>query len=93
MSQPVESTPVSAKDFLGNPITATDTIIYPVRRGSAMWLKKLVVDAVRDTANGVRVSGRNDSGNPVSIQNISNCIVVTNCLPGPVVATNDAIEE
>ncbi len=80
MSQPMESTPVSAKDFLGNEIRVRDTIIYPVRRGSSMWLKRLTVDAVRDTANGVRVSGRNDAGNPVSIQNIQNCVVVTKCL-------------
>ena len=80
MSQPMESTPVSAADYLGNPISVKDTIVYPVRRGSAMWMKKLIVDAVRDTTNGVRVSGRNDAGNPVSIQNIQNCVVVTKCL-------------
>jgi len=80
MSQPPESTPVTALDYLGNPITVKDTIVYPVRRGSAMWMKKLIVDAVRDTTNGVRVSGRNDAGNPVSIQNIQNCVVVTKCL-------------
>jgi len=81
MSQPEESTPTTARDFLGNLITVTDVIVYPVRRGSAMWMKKLVVDAVRDTTNGVRVSGRNQAGNPVSIQNIENCVVVTACLP------------
>ena len=80
MSQPMESTPVSALDYLGNKITVQDTIVYPVRRGSAMWMKKLIVDAVRDTTNGVRVSGRNEAGNPVSIQNIQNCVVVTKCL-------------
>ncbi len=80
MSSPLESTPVTARDFLGNPIKVRDTIIYPVRRKSSMWLKRLVVDAVRDTANGVRISGRNDAGNPVSIQNIENCVVVTTCL-------------
>jgi hypothetical protein len=77
----MESTPVSARDFLGNLITVTDVIVYPVRRKSSMWMKKLTVDAVRDTTNGVRVSGRNEAGNPVSIQNIENCIVVTSCLP------------
>lgn len=82
MSQPIESVPVTVKDFLGNPIIVRDTIVYPVRRGSQMWMKKLVVDAVRDTTNGVRITGRNDGGNPVTIQNISNCIVVTSCLPG-----------
>ena len=81
MSQPMESTPVSARDFLGNEIAVTDTIAYPVRRGSSMWMKRLIVDAVRDTTNGVRVSGRNELGNPVSIQNIQNCVVVTSCLP------------
>ena len=80
MSQPMESTPVSALDYLGNEITVRDTIVYPVRRGSAMWMKKLIVDAVRDTTNGVRVSGRNEAGNPVSIQNIQNCVVVTSCI-------------
>jgi hypothetical protein len=81
MSQPEESTPVSAQDFLGNLIKVTDIIVYPVRRKSQMWMKRLVVDAVRDTTNGVRVSGRNEAGNSVSIQNVQNCIVVTNCLP------------
>ena len=79
MSSPLESIPVSAKDFLGNPIVVNDTVVYPVRRGSSMWLKSLTIDAVRDTTKGVRISGRNSSGNPVSIQNIQNCIVVTNC--------------
>jgi len=82
MSQPIDSVPVGAKDFLGNDINTTDTIVYPVRRGSQMWLKKLVVDAVRDTGNGVRVTGRNAAGNPVSIQNVQNCVVVTVCLEG-----------
>jgi hypothetical protein len=77
----MESTPVVANDFLGNPIKATDTIVYPVRRKSRMWMKRLIVQAVRDTGRGVRVTGRNEAGNPVSLQNVENCIVVTACLP------------
>ena len=80
MSEPMESTPVTALDHLGNKIKAGDTIVYPVRRKSAMWLNTLVIDAVRDTTNGVQVSGRNAAGNRVSIQNIQNCVVVTKCL-------------
>ncbi len=76
MSNPMESVPVTALDFRGNQIKAGDTIVYPVRRKSSMWLKTLLVQAVRDTTNGVRVSGTNEAGNPVSIQNIQNCIVV-----------------
>lgn len=81
MSESPESVPVSAKDFLGNPINAADTIIYPVRRGSHMWLNKLLVQAVRDTDNGIRVSGLNSAGRPVQIQNLTNVIVVTGILP------------
>ncbi len=77
MSNPMESVPVTALDFCGKQIKAGDTIVYPVRRRSAMWLKSLLVQAVRDTTNGVRVTGTNEAGNPVSIQNIQNCVVVT----------------
>ena len=80
MSEPMETTPASARDFLGNSIKVNDTIVYPVRRKSQMWMKKLIVQAVRDTGCGIRVSGRNEAGNPVSIQNIENCIVVTSLL-------------
>ena len=80
MSEPLESVRIEALDFLENPIEVNDTIIYPVRRGSNMWMKKLVVNAVRSTTNGVRVSGTNESGHPVSIQNVHNCTVVTKCL-------------
>lgn len=80
MSDPLESVPIEALDFLGNPIEVNDTVVYPVRRGSKMWQKRLIVQAVRDTTNGVRVSGVNENGHPVSLQNIHNCIVVTACL-------------
>jgi hypothetical protein len=75
MSEP-EKRPAEAKDFLGKPITAGATICYPVRRGSAMWLNKLVVLSVQDTPSGVRVSGTNKTGRRVSIANLENCVVV-----------------
>jgi len=81
MSEPIESAPISVVDFLGNPINSNDTIIYAVRRGSKLWLKRLVVQAVRDTSAGVRVSGVNDFGRPVLIKNLKNTVVVTGVLP------------
>ncbi len=65
------------RDFLGKPIVAGATICYPVRRGSAMWLKQLVVDAVRNTSRGTCVSGTNDGGRRISIYNLNNCVVVS----------------
>ncbi len=75
MSAP-QDRPVTADDFLGKAIKAGDTICYPVRRGSSMWLKKLVVQAVRDTPRGPCVSGTNDAGRSIVIYNLDNCVVV-----------------
>ena len=77
MSQPLETTPTEAVDFLGHPITASDLIVYPVRRGSDMWLNKLRVDAIRDTPRGKTISGTNESGRRITVRNLINCVVVT----------------
>ena len=76
MSLPTESTATKARDFLDKPITAGDLLVYPVRRGSQMWLNKLRVEAVRETAKGRAVSGSNDAGRRVTVHNLKNCIVV-----------------
>jgi hypothetical protein len=71
-----ESKPVAATDFMGKVIKTNDTICYPVRRGSAMWLKKLEVKSSRDTPRGPCVSGVNEAGRNINIYNLSNCVVV-----------------
>lgn len=75
MSEPTEVRPVTATDFLGNPISAGDTVVYPVRRGSKMWLNKLVVQSINDTPNGPTISGRNDASRMVHVRNLLNCVV------------------
>ena len=65
MSEP-QDRPVEAKDFMGNMIKAGDTVCYPVRRGSSMWLKKLTVATVQDTPRGVCISGMNISRRTLS---------------------------
>jgi hypothetical protein len=75
MSEP-QVRPVTAKDFMGKAITAGDTICYPVRRGSRMWLKTLWVQTVQDTPRGACVSGTNDAGRRINIYNLENCVVV-----------------
>ncbi len=76
MPQPPESTPTEVVDFLDKPIRGGDTIVYPVRRGSQMWLNTLQVEAVRETGKGKFVSGSNAAGRRVTIHNLKNCIVV-----------------
>ena len=75
MSEPTEVRRVTATDFLGKTIVAGDRVTYPVRRGSRMWLNKLIVKSVNDTPNGPTISGVNDSGRLIHVRNLLNCVV------------------
>jgi hypothetical protein len=77
MSQPLETTPTEAVDFLGHQIIAGDLVVYPVRRGSDMWMNKLRVDSVRDTPRGKAISGTNDAGRRIIVRNLTNCTVIS----------------
>lgn len=47
------------KDFLGRNIEVGQTLVYPVRRRSRMWLAKITVtDVSKDTVYGTNESGR-----------------------------------
>ena len=61
-----------ASDFLGREIKAGDTIAYPVRQGSRMWLKKLTL--THADADGL--CGYNNIGHRVFIKNVTNVIVI-----------------
>ncbi len=76
MSTPLETTPTEAIDFLGHQIMAGDLVVYPTRQGSAMWMNKLRVEAVRDTPRGKAISGTKDSGRRITIRNLTNCVVI-----------------
>lgn len=46
-------------DFLGREIKVGQQLVYPVRRGSSMWLTKITVtDLGDDTVHGVNDNGR-----------------------------------
>jgi len=64
----------AATDFLGRAIQAGDTVVYPVRRGSAMWLNKLLVTQV----TGDSLSGQNSNGRWVTLKNLTNVVVISN---------------
>lgn len=65
-----------AVDFLGRTIVAGQTIIYPTRRGSQMWLNKLVVSQVWDD----HIVGYSPTGKLLSIKNLQNVVIVL-CVP------------
>jgi len=59
-------------DFLGRTIQAGDTLIYPVRRGSKMWLNRITVTK----AESDRIHGASRGGRMVQLTNLKNTIVV-----------------
>jgi hypothetical protein len=62
-------------DFLGREIVAGNTIVYPSRRGSSMWMQKLVVTQVRPGAKP-ELTGFNETGRRITIHNVANVTVV-----------------
>lgn len=59
-------------DFLGRTIAVGDTLVYPVRRGSKMWLNRIVVTkAESDTIHGTSLQGR-----MVKLTNLKNTVVI-----------------
>ncbi len=59
-------------DFMGREIRPGNTVIYPARRGSSMWLNELRVQQ----AEAGKVSGFNKDGRRVTVTNLKNVVVV-----------------
>ena len=61
-----------ATDFLGRIIEVNDTLVYPVRRKSAMWMSRITVSKVESDV----IHGTNPQGRFVKLTNLVNTIVV-----------------
>ncbi|MHC4121254.1 MAG: hypothetical protein ACYSWO_27580 [Planctomycetota bacterium] len=64
------------KDVRGREINEGDTVFYPVRRGSSMWLKSVVVKRVVETSDGVQLIGFNDDHRRITLRRPERCVVV-----------------
>lgn len=60
------------KDFLGREIKVGDTVVYPVRRGSRLWMNRMTVV----TTDADRLAGVNPEGRRVALGRIANVTVV-----------------
>lgn len=68
---------MSVQDFLGNEIKVGDEIVYPVHRGSDLYLRKMRVEAI----DGQALLGRSQSDprqRRIRIKNLHTVIVVKN---------------
>jgi hypothetical protein len=75
MSKPDSTTLEKVVDLVGKEITAGCSVVYPVRRGSSMWLKKMQVQQVMGGKNP-ELHGYNSEGRRVTIRNLDNCAVI-----------------
>ena len=66
------------KDFLDREIAAGDTIVYPNRQGSNLWMVKAEVLTVNDESN--RLSVRRTDGTVKTISRVDRVTVVTPAL-------------
>lgn len=70
------------RDFLGREIKEGVTLVYPVRRVSAMWLKKITVQRIIETTDRktggtiIAIIGVNDNGRRITLTRSDRCIVV-----------------
>jgi hypothetical protein len=66
------------KDVRGREIEIHDTVFYPVRRKSSMWLKSITVTRIVETRDGVLVIGTNESGRRITLRRPERCVIVEN---------------
>lgn len=70
--------PLSPLDFMGRKITVGATVIYPVRRGSSMWMNKLKITQVipETPSSPPTIGGYNSEGRRITLHNVANVTVV-----------------
>lgn len=70
---------LEAKDYMGKVIKPCDTVIYPVRQGSEMWLQHMVVshiEIIRAATPVFKLHGTNSAGHLVKIHHADRCVVI-----------------
>lgn len=68
---------MTAKDFADREIKVGDVCAYPVRRGSRMWLNRLLVQAIVPEMDGsLKLKGTNRDGHPVTITTLDRVVII-----------------
>lgn len=70
------SEPAPPVDFLNHPITVGHVIVYPVRRGSSMWLNRMTVQQIDSSGEAPVVVGYSPNGKRIRVKNTQNCVVL-----------------
>lgn len=74
----VDEAPQAApKDMFDREIRTGDICVYPVRRGSSMWMNRFTIQAIGRTPHGgVKLSGVKGDGYPVNVTSLSRVAII-----------------
>jgi len=67
-------------DYAGHELKAGQIVVYPVRRGSSMWLSEIKVTQVVD-GSAPYIKGFNREGRPVTVKNLKNVVIIDKSIP------------
>jgi hypothetical protein len=62
-------------DYMCREIKVGDTIVYPIRRSSLLYMQRMDVRTINE--DHVKVSGNNPNGRLVTIEHPERCVIVT----------------
>lgn len=65
------------QDMFGREIKTGDICVYPVRRGSEMWMNRFTVQAIGRTPKGAhKLSGVKGDGYPVNVTSLQRVAII-----------------
>lgn len=72
-----EATNAIPEDMFGREIRVGDLCVYPVRRGSAMWMNRLTVQKISYNLRGeAKLSGVKQDGYPVNVTSLDRVALI-----------------
>ncbi len=67
----------TAKDMFGREIRVGDLCVYPVRRGSSMWMNRITINNIVHDPRGVPgLSGVKGDGYPVKVTSLGRVAII-----------------
>jgi hypothetical protein len=65
------------EDMFGRVIELGDLCVYPVRRGSQMWMNRITVNSIsHDAAGEPRLAGQKQDGYPVRVTSLERVAII-----------------
>lgn len=81
---------IKANDMLGREILVNDLCVYPVRRGSKLWMNRIIIKSIGvDDKGSITLVGMKQDGYPVRVKALDRVAIVGRDGMLPYVATKE----